>query len=474
MNKYKNLMSNTLIFGIATFGSKLLPFLMLRFYTAVMPADEFGIQSIITSACNLILPMMYLSMGEAVIRFGIDKEFKKQDVFTTAILTVLAGYAVLLCLMPVLGLVSIIEPYLRLIYLYCLSSAMHTVITQFARASGFVKLFAVSGIATTVITVLMNILLLAYFRMGAEGYVLSIITADALVAISLFFILRLYRFFKPRKNNLATAKRMLRYSIPLMPTAVFWWITSLSNRFFLSYMIDDWAVGIYTVSQTLPNLITLVSAIFIQAWQLSAFTEYKNPEGEKFFSNVFKSYYILVFMATSGLILVCRPVLAVLTAPEYGDAWRYTPFLVLAVAFSTLVTFLGTIYNAVQRNGMVMLTTFIGAGVNIALNWLLIPLEGPFGGPQGAAIATFASFFVVFAIRAVDSRRYIKISMQPLRVLLIVALLLGQITVSLSEIPYRDVWSALALLLLALFNWSYIWFMMSRLFEMVFGRKSEA
>ncbi|MCL2034546.1 MAG: polysaccharide biosynthesis C-terminal domain-containing protein [Oscillospiraceae bacterium] len=474
MNKYKHLMSNTLIFAIATFGSKLLPFLMLRFYTAVMQTDEFGIQSLITSACNLILPMMYLSMGEAVIRFGIDKEFKKSDVFTTSVLTVLLGYAALLCMMPVLGLVSIIQPYLWLIYLYCLSSAMHTVTTQFARASGFVKLFAASGIATTVITVLMNILLLLHFRMGAEGYILSIITADAVVTVALVFILRLYRYFKPRKNNLETAKKMLRYSIPLVPTAVFWWVTSLSNRFFLSYMIDESAVGIYAVSQTLPNLITLVSAIFIQAWQLSAFTEYKSPEGEKFFSNVFKSYYILVFIATSGLILICRPVLLVLAAPAYGDAWRYTPFLVLAVAFSTLVTFLGTIYNAVRKNGMVMLTTFIGAGVNIALNWLLIPMDNPIGGPQGAAIATFASFLAVFLIRAIDSRRHIKISMQPLRVLLILALLLGQIAVSLSEVPYWGVWSALIFLLLVLFNLRYIWFMISRLFEMISGKKHKA
>jgi len=120
-----------------------------------------------------------------------------------------------------------------------------------------------------------------------------------------------------------------------------------------------------------------------------------------------------------------------------------------------------------------MLTTFIGAGVNIALNWLLIPLNGPFGGPQGAAVATFASFFVVFVIRAIDSRRHIKISMQPLRVLLVLALLLGQILVTISEAPYWGVWSALALLLLVLFNVRYIWFMISRLFEMVFPKKRE-
>jgi O-antigen/teichoic acid export membrane protein len=266
---------------------------------------------------------------------------------------------------------------------------------------------------------------------------------------------------------------MLRYAVPLVPTALFWWVTSLSDRYFVQFIVGDAAQGVYAVSYKLPNLITLVSMIFTQAWQLSAFTEYKGPQGERFFSNIFRCYYTFVFIASSGLILLCKPVLGLLApGPAWADAWRYTPFLVLAVAFSTLVTFLGTIYNAVHKNGMVMFTTFIGAAVNIALNWLLIPLKGPWGGPQGAAIATFASYFVVFFIRAVDSRKYIKIKMQPARLMFILGLLLLQVWVGLAAPPLWVLWEILILLVLGLSGFGYIVLMAQRLTRKVRWRRA--
>lgn len=467
MNKYKNLMSNTLIFAIATFGSKLLPFVLLRFYTSMLPADAYGIQALITSTCNLILPVMYLSMGEAVIRFGLEKGTKKSDVFSVGLLTVFAGYAVLLLCMPLLGMVELIREYRWLICLYTIASATHTVVSQFVRASGFVRIFAIDGVFTTLTTVLMNILLLVYFQMGAQGYVLSIIIADALSAVLLTLTLKLYRFFKLRGINKDVARAMFRYSVPLVPTALFWWITSLSSRFFIRYMVGEDAVGIFAVSQTLPNLITLVSMIFTQAWQLSAFEEYKSPEGERFFSNVFRSYYTFVFLAASGLILLCKPLLALLTAPEYREAWRYTPFLVLAVAFSTLVTFLGIIYNAVQRNAMVMLTTFMGAACNVVLNFVLIPRFGI----QGASAATFIAYFLVFVIRAVDSRRYITIRMQPLRIAFTLILLIAQVYIGINEIKLWPFWQSLILLAVLASNFGYVWFLVKRLLEMVTPRR---
>ncbi len=464
MNKYKNLISNTAIFAAATFGSKLLPFLLLPFYTGVLPPDAYGLQELITTACNLILPVMYLSMGEAVIRFGLDTAFRRRDVLTTGILTVLAGYCVLLCCYPLIKLIPEIGGHAWLIYLYILASATHTVISQFVRASGFVRLFAIGGIFNTLATVVSNIVLLLRFKMGAEGYVLSIVTADALSALLLFVTLKLWRFVRIRGLDARTAKAMLKYAVPLVPTAVFWWVTNLSDRFFVAFMCGEGANGVYGVSYKLPNLITLVSMIFTQAWQISAFTEYKGPEGEKFFSNIFRCYYTFVFIAASGLILICKPVMAVLAPkPEYASAWQYAPFLVLAVAFSTLVTFLGTIYNAVHKNGMVMFTTFVGAAVNIALNWVLIPLKGPWGGPQGAAIATFASFFVVFLIRIVDSRRYIKIKTQPWRLALCLGLLLVQIIISLTVPPFWPLWESLILLTLVLSGFGYVILLWRRL-----------
>jgi O-antigen/teichoic acid export membrane protein len=114
---------------------------------------------------------------------------------------------------------------------------------------------------------------------------------------------------------------------------------------------------------------------------------------------------------------------------------------------------------------MVMFTTFVGAAVNILLNWLLIPMKGPYGGPQGAAIATFVSYLAVFIIRAIDCRRYIKIKMQPPRLILALGLLLAQILIGISSLPLWPLWESLILLTLILSGFGYVILLYRRLFK---------
>ena len=72
---------------------------------------------------------------------------------------------------------------------------------------------------------------------------------------------------------------MMRFAMPLVPTIVMWAVTSLSDRLFIKQMHSDYyelgegAVGIYSFANKIPNLISLVSTIFFQAWSMSAITE---------------------------------------------------------------------------------------------------------------------------------------------------------------------------------------------------------
>lgn len=467
MDKYKKLMGNTLVFAIATFSSKLLPFVLVRFYTNQLTTQQFGVKEIIITTCNLMLPVMYLCMGEAIIRYGLDAEIRKRDVLTTGITTVLVGFALLLVSMPLIRLLPDVRDYLAVFYFYMIASAMHTVIAQFVRASGLVRLFAVDGIMTTLNTVLLNFLLLGKLQLGVTGFILSVALADAISAITLFLLLRMWRHIKLRGLDRDVSAQMLRYSIPLVPTAVFWWVTNFCSRYFIKFYHSDALMGVYAAAMTLPNMITLVSSIFTQAWQISAFTEYDSEEGERFYSTVFRSYYTFVFLAASGIILLAKPIYSILiTNPEYEKSWSFVPFIVLGVACSCLVTFLGTIYNAAKQNRMIMLTTFAGAAVNILLNWILIPRVGA----QGAAIATFACYILVFVIRAVDTRKYIRIQMRPMGVTLTLLLLVVQAALTIAQVKFWFGYGLICFVLIALINWSNILFLLHRVMALVSGR----
>ena len=136
----------------------------------------------------------------------------------------------MLLFIPVILQIPIISEYTVLIYLFVLCSSLNSLCAQFVRAKGMVKLFAYSGIQNTAIMIIVNILLLGIFRCGIYGYVISIIVADLISAIFLFWIANLKRFLNFKRINKGLLRAMIAFSLPLIPTTLFWCCLLYTSR----------------------------------------------------------------------------------------------------------------------------------------------------------------------------------------------------------------------------------------------------
>ena len=412
-NKYQRLISNTAILGIGTFSSKLLVFLMVRFYTACLTPHEYGIADIITQTANLLIPLLSLGIAEAVFRFALDRDEDPARVFTTGLLTVLGGGAVFLFVVPLFNAFDFFHGYGFMIWAYTFFSCLHTVAIQFMRARGRMKQFAGYGILSTAVTIVLNLIFLLGFDMGITGYVLSVILSDVLVTALLFFTESLWKFVRFSTLTKKHFSRMLRFAVPMIPTTVFWWITNAADRYMVLDMIGEDANGQYALAYKIPTLLILFSGIFIEAWQFSAVRERGDSEHSQFFETVFDSFQALMFIAGCALTAFAKIAVYVMADdPSYYPAWQYIPVLSVATIFSSLVTFMGSVYLVEKKSVLSFITSMIGATINIILNLLLIPT---FLGVNGAAIATFMSYFVVFVIRAINGQKYIRFNMHPLK-----------------------------------------------------------
>ena len=183
MNKYKKLAFNTLIFTIGSFGSKILSFLLTRLYAEKMTKAEFSTADLIAQTANLLIPIATLSITEGVIRFGLDRDFDKKQVYTTGFLTTCAGLLLLFVLSPVIHMIPDISQYTLLLMIYMVTSSFRMLNQYFVRSRGLVKLFSADGIITTFLMLTFNIVFLAILDMGVTGYILSIILSDALSSV---------------------------------------------------------------------------------------------------------------------------------------------------------------------------------------------------------------------------------------------------------------------------------------------------
>ena len=470
-NKYRSLISNTIIFALGTFGSKLMVFLLMPLYTSVLTTAEYGAMDVVVNVSNMLLPLVIVSINDGVIRFGMDKAYRRSDVFSTGIWVSLAGFGVFLLLYPLLARIQMIDGYTALIYLYVLAAALQGVSAQFVRAMGLVRLFAFNGILNTLATIAFNILFLIVLQWGMYGYVLSVVAANLVSMVFLWVTARLHRFMKFRGIDRETVREMIIYSPPLIPATIMSSITNVSDRFFVTYCLGEAENGIYSVAYKLPTIISIISAIFTQAWQLSAIDARESEDREQFYSNIFKSYQTIVFLAAGGIFLLIKPLTHILVSEAFFPSWQYTPFLIISVVFSCFSSYYASFYMASKKNIMAMVTVFLGALMNVILNYWLIPIYGL----QGAAFATAVSYVFIFLFRAVDTRRMVKIDLDIPKLLLNSALLGVQAALLLYDVQWLALWEFLALLAMFLVNLRGILSVAERFYQaFVIRRRADA
>ena len=454
VTKQKKLILNTLILGLGVFGSKLLVFLMMPLYTGILSPAEYSAADLISQTANLLMPLACIGITDGVFRFAMDKEADKRQVLSSGLAVLALAGAVFLLLSPLVGLVDYFSDHVWLIAAYVLSANVHAVCAQYVRARDKTMLFALQGVINTALVIILNILFLVVFKMGVVGYVLSVVLADFAVTIFLLIAGKLYKDIRIKSVKGSVIKDLLKYSVPMIPATIFWWITSVSDRYMVTYFSGEAENGLYSAAYKIPTILTLVSTVFMEAWQYSAVSDTDasgksiSSESVDFFGNVFSHFQSIMYLAGSGIIAFSQIFIIILCADSYFEAWRFIPILTLASVFSAFTSFAGSVYLVKKKSMLTLLTSMSGAVINVALNLLLIPKMGA----QGAAVATAVSYLVVFVIRAVNARKYVPFSLSLTRMLASIVVITAQTAAMLLFDEYIIITQAVSLLLICAIN----------------------
>ena len=448
-SRYKKLFSDTGILAIGTFASKLLVFLLMPVYTALLAPEAFSTAELITGTSNLLIPVVCLGITNGIFRFAAEKESDREAVFSSSIVLLFCGLVGFLALSPLLGLVTYLHSYVWLIVAYVFFANLQSVMAQYVRAIDRTKLFALQGILNTALTIAFNLLFLIGFKMGVIGYVLSVVAGNLVTTVFLIFAAKLYKVFSFKKVKKGLLGELVRFSLPLVPTTVCWMITNLSDRYMVTYFCGDAANGIYSAAYKIPTIVTLLSGIFMQAWQFSAIAAEEDPaESKRFFNKIFSGFLAVASISSGGLILFAGILTRLLLNSRYHDAWYYMPTLLCAAAFEALVSFLATVYLVKKKPSHSLVTALAGAILNVALNLVLIPKFGPLG----AAFATMLAYGFVLILRMIDAPRMMGFSASPTRLIASTLLLFLEAWFMTTDLALKPLFAGLVLVALLLFN----------------------
>lgn len=407
MDRGKRFAKKTLIYSIGNFGSRVLTFLMLPYYTYNIPAADYGVYDVFLVTISLIMPILTLQTQEAIISGMIDKEQDNQQIVKSTFLIVLLNSIAISVLYFVVSKFINIQYGIYFIALLTIKS-IYTIVHQYARGLGKTGLYAATGIIYTLIFLGLNILQLSVFHTGIEGLLVSEAIASLISIIILFIGASEILSALKIKLDHAILKRIVKYSLPLIPNNISWWLINASDRYVIGIFLGSVSNGIYAISYKFANIIQTITSLVYLAWQEISLEEYKSRDKAAFYSNFFNSYMKLLLSGVFVAICCTKFVTLTFLSADYAEAWKYTGWLYLGIVFSALASFLNTCYLADGTTGELLKGTLMAGIINLVVDVALIK----FIGVYAAALSTFVSSAALLVRRIVDNKKYYDLKVQ--------------------------------------------------------------
>ncbi len=394
-SRYRYLANNIALFSVSNFVSKILVFLLVPLYTDVLTTYEYGIADIMQVTLLLLVPALTLNMGEAALRFGIEESDRRGGILRTGLSYVLRADAVVvgLCIMAFSFVKPEMKWYILLFAFMFIANSLYEFLVLFFQGSEAVPVVVVGSISSTVIMIISNIIFLLVVKIGLNGYIYSQIIAYASASVIMLLIGRSAGLVKDLKSDDDLKKEMVEYSAPLIAYSTSSWINNAADRYIVLALCGAAVNGVYGVAYKIPAILMVFQRIFAQAWQMSATKSYKDEKSSGFFTEMYRTYNCVMVIGCALLILLVNPIATFMFRKDFYEAWIYVPPLLISVIFGALTGFLGSICLAFKDSKSMGTATSIGAVVNVALNFALIPHFSA----MGAAVATAVSYCVMWA-----------------------------------------------------------------------------
>ncbi len=408
MSREKNLAKNTIIITIGKVCTQLISFFLLPLYTGILTTEEYGTVDLLNTLVSLMLPIVTLQVEQALFRELIEvrkNEEKQKLLISSSILTVIFQ-----CLLY-LVLFMLISPFVKNSYKYFLASNVIVYIflslfQQTARGLGKNKEYAIGSFISAFFTIIFNILFLVVIKLGAYGMLIGTMCGQIVAIIYLLFVLKLHKYIAIKKYKKEIVKKLLKYSIPLIPNAICWWVFNASDRVIVSTLLGLNQNGILAASLKFSSVMITFYNIFNLSWTESIALHINDKDIKEYFTKMF-NVILKLFTSIGFGIIACMPfVFPILIRKKFIEGYVLVPISIIAAIFHVVVGLISVIYVAKKNTKAIANTSIISAIINIAVHLSLIK----FVGLYAAVISTFVAFFTMSIYRLYDiKKKYFKI-----------------------------------------------------------------
>lgn len=428
MNREKQLVKNTFIVALGKICTQFISFFLLPLYTAILSTEEYGVVDLLNTYISLIIPIVFLQMDQAIFRFLIDErknEENKIKLISTSLTTVFFQAILYLIIYIFIGR-FINNEYKYFLATNVVATMLSGILLQICRGLGDNTTYSLGSIVSGAGTIIFNVLFIVVFKWGAYGMLSATLLANISCSIFIIFKKKIYKYYKIKKYTKEIRKELWKYSIPMVPNMLSWWIVNASDRTIVTYFLGVGENGIYSAANKFSAIIITLFNVFNLTWSESASLYINDKDRDIYFSKIMNKAIKFSTTLCFGLIAIMPFVFNYLiTGQGYSSAYQQIPILIISTLFNIVVSLIGSVYVGLKKSKEIAKTSIIAAIINIGVNLVLVNSIGLYA----ASISTLIAYLSMAIYRYIDVRKYVKISFDLKHILL--SVIIGIIIITL-------------------------------------------
>ncbi len=391
----KRLLKMTAGYGAVQWAGPILSLIFTPILTRILNPSDYGIAEYVLTIASAASTIALFGLPQALTTHFNDKPgnqvWQGRITGSALVLVIVIGT-------PVSILIFILAPQIAqsalqdsdYAFLFQLIGATtifglgSVVLTTAAQAALRVRWGMLFSALTLTTVALGNILFIIVFNWGVIGLLLVPITGSIVVSITAIIVM--HRFIG--RPSFEVMKLLLRSGVVLLPTMIAGWGLLVVDRIFLVHYVSPDELGYYAIANRIAGLLAVLMTPFYTAWTPLALSIQNEADAKQKYANMARYLVAVALLAALGLALFSKEILMIFTQPAYLPAAPYIGFLTYIHVFSAIGHVLVTGALAGKQLRVFSATVVVGAGVNLFLNFLLIPLYGVWG----ATIATVIGY----------------------------------------------------------------------------------
>lgn len=378
--KEKSLKINMILNAIKGIMSIVFPLISFPYVSKILGVENIGRYNFSNSIISYVVLFAGLGISTYAIREGARlRNYKEKiekfsnEMFSINVLSTIVAYIGLLIL---LMLVPKFHEYTSLLIILSLQVIFKTIGIEWIYS--IYEDYAYITIRSIIFQALSLILLFLLVKTQNDVNKYAAITVLSSVGSNVMNYVHAHKYCKVSLTTKIDWKKHIKPIMVLFAMSLTVTLYVSSDTTMLGLMCDDYTVGIYSVSTKIYSIVkTILSSVLVVSIpRLSALIgESKKREFNEVSSDIYRTLLTLVLPSITGLIVLRKQIVLILSDSTYIRAESSLMLLSIALLFCLGAWFWGQcILVPMQKENVVFKATVVSAIVNVVLNLIMIPI----------------------------------------------------------------------------------------------------